>query len=95
MGAPVGSPLIVAGIDLIYNTIMLKVPNVPEISANTPIFFRKFGDFGFLKLANFPENCWFRISTEPQIFPKIGAFGTSLTHWGLFLAVALRLTVDT
>ena len=39
MGALVGNPLIVAGIDLIYNIIILKVLNFPEISANIPIFF--------------------------------------------------------
>ena len=38
VGALVGNPIIVAGINPIYRTIMLKVPNFPEISDETPKF---------------------------------------------------------
>ena len=38
VGAPVGNPTIIAGIDLIHRTIMLKVLNFPEISDETPNF---------------------------------------------------------
>ena len=39
------TPIIIAGIGLIYRTIMLKVLNFPEIS-DDPEFSRKFGDLG-------------------------------------------------
>jgi hypothetical protein len=38
MGVPVGNPILVAGIDLIYYVIMLKIPKFPEISDETPNF---------------------------------------------------------
>ena len=38
VGAPVGNPTIVAGIDPIHRTIMPKVPIFPEISDETPNF---------------------------------------------------------
>ena len=38
MGAPVGNPIIVVGIDLIHYIIMLKILNFPEISDETPNF---------------------------------------------------------
>ena len=37
-GRPVGNPIIVAGIDLIHRTIMLKILNSPEISDEIPNF---------------------------------------------------------
>jgi hypothetical protein len=46
VGAPVGNPILVPGIDLIHHVIMLKVPNFPEISDETPEFSWKFGDLG-------------------------------------------------
>ena len=39
VGAPVGNPTLVPGIDLIHYIIMLKVPNFPEISDETPNFY--------------------------------------------------------
>ena len=70
VGAPVGNPTIVAGIDLIHRTIMPKVPIFPEISDETPNFpwqiFRKIGASGFCL------NC--------EIFPKIGASGGRLNR---------------
>ena len=38
VGAPVGNPTIVAGIDPIHRIIMPKVPNFPEISVEIPNF---------------------------------------------------------
>jgi len=38
MGAPVGNPLLVAGIELIHYVIMLKGLNFPEILNETPNF---------------------------------------------------------
>jgi hypothetical protein len=46
VGAPVGNPIIVGGIDLIHRIITLKVPNFPEILDEIPEFSRKFGDLG-------------------------------------------------
>ena len=37
-GAPVGNPILVAGIDLIHHVIMPKVLNFPEISDEMPNF---------------------------------------------------------
>jgi hypothetical protein len=39
MGALVGNSILVAGIDLIYNVIMLKVLNFLQISDETPNFY--------------------------------------------------------
>ena len=97
MDASVGNPLIVAGIDPVHNIIMPKVPNFPEISANTPNFsgnlaildfqnwqiFRKIAGSGFRRNREiFRKIAGSGFRRNREIFPKIGAFGTSLTHWG-------------
>ena len=46
MGAPVGNPSFIAGIEPIHYVIMLKGLNFPEILDETPEFWRKFGDLG-------------------------------------------------
>jgi hypothetical protein len=38
MGAPIGNPTLIAGIDPIYHVIMPKIPNLSEISDETPNF---------------------------------------------------------
>jgi hypothetical protein len=38
VGAPVGNPILIAGIDLIHYVIMPKVLNFPEILDETPNF---------------------------------------------------------
>ena len=82
MGAPVGNPPIVAGIDPIHNTIMPKIPNFPEISANTPNFSGNLAILDFQNWQIFRKIAGSGFRRNREIFPKIGAFGTSLTHWG-------------
>ena len=41
VGAFVGNPILIAGIDLIHYVIMLKVLNFPEILDETPNFYEK------------------------------------------------------
>jgi hypothetical protein len=40
MGALVGNPTLIPGIDPIYYVIMPKIPNFPEILDETPNFYR-------------------------------------------------------
>ena len=81
-GHSVGNPLIVAGIDLIHNIIILKVLNLPEISANTPNFA---GNLAILDFQSW-QICR-KISRKLALLAQTSRIGV------LFLAAALRLTI--
>ena len=70
MGAPIGNPTLVAGIDPIHYVIMSKVPNFPA-----RIFTEIWRFRNFLKWQIFRKIGTLGFWLNREIFPKIGASG--------------------